>query len=162
MRFATIASTIMMMVLMCSIIAQTEAKKSMMLSSDQLMKIVTGFVDGLLKVNLKAHKYKCEYYKRHSKKSFEEALDLWDRTQDYWISWDRKINLTETGLAKILNVLPNIIEDIHDKCDGIQVTDRQFKIWMHKFENPNRLMKKVLKNIGDHGLDMLNLNLQSL
>ena len=153
----------MSFVLVCSMmIAHIDAKKSNVLSSDQLMEIVTGFIDGLLKVNLKAHQYKCDYYKRHSKKSFQQALDDWDKANDYWLSWDRKIKLTETGLTRVLNVLPNIIEDIHDKCDGLQVTDKQFKLWMHKYQNPNKLMKKVVKNLGAHGLDMLKLNLDSL
>ena len=116
MKFATI------MVLACSMIAHVEANLfpnvlATILQPDQLLDIVTGYIDGLLQVNLKQSQHNCDYYKRHAKKSFELALDDWDRANDFWLSWNKKIKLTEDGLAKILNVTPQIIIDIHDHCD---------------------------------------------
>ena len=126
------------------------------------MDIVTGYIDGLLQVNLKASQHKCDYYKRHAKKSFETALDDWDRANDFWLSWNKKINLTEEGLAKILNVTPEIIEDIHTHCDGLEVSDAQFNKWMHKYKDPNALMKKVISNLAKHGIVLVQFIFTSL
>ena len=90
------------------------------------------------------------------------ALDDWDRANDFWLSWNKKINLTESGLAKILNVTPEIIEDIHTHCDGLEVSDKQFNIWMHKYKDPNALIKKITSNLVLHSLDLLQFIIKSL
>ena len=122
--------------------------------------IITGYVDGLLKISSKGQMEHCEYFIHHAEESFNVAVDYFYQANDFWAPIPKKISLFGKGINKILSITGQILKDLQ-KCDlgdDAMIVDKWTK------ENPDfmSILSTLGQNMLGHMFGMTNKIMASI
>jgi hypothetical protein len=82
------------------------------LSLDDATQIYLGYVDGLMGIDLKGQIDKCEGVVPKAKNTFDQAIDKIERTTDFWMPFNKKIQNVKDAFIMVVMITPNMAQDL--------------------------------------------------
>merc|ERR1719240_1889493 len=99
-----------MMVMTCALIAATiKTVAAQDLNLNDATQFYFGYIDAVMDIDLQNQMDQCASVVPHAQNTINEALDEMDRTTDFWMPINKKIEKITDALGKMVMMTPTMV-----------------------------------------------------
>ena len=111
-----------------------------------------GYVDGLLDIDLGDQIDECSNsFIPLAKETLDKSLDEMDRTTDWFMPWNTKVDHISEAITNIVMITPNLIKN-WITCPAVGGNSQKMVAWLNKNGDPLELAQKVGYNFIYHAV----------
>ena len=132
------------MTLMATLLAATSVMNCSAddLSFDDYTKFYFGYVDAVMSIDLQGQMDQCANVVPEAQNTISSALDEMDKTSDFWMPLDQKIQKITDAFTRMVMITPNMITNLLN-CPAIKGNSDQLMDWLNQNNDPNQMMQKI-------------------